>query len=168
MIDTTTEKTTADYDDREARTILAFAAEEFYPDKVAAGKAIDTLLSALGELGTRVPLKGLQIIRDPNKGVVVRTETYLSNRPSVGIMNNENGGIVLIESENGQTKGNHRVANLRFNPLSGSLEGTVDDMFIVPTPGQPRPKRAALAVVLEQAVALLRPKVEAEAASRRR
>jgi hypothetical protein len=156
------------YDDREAKAILAFAAEEFQADTWAAGQAIDALLNSLVDMGTSNPLKGLRIERDRNKGVIVRTETYLSRRPSIGILNNENGGLVLVEFEHGQTVRTQDVENLRFNPIVGRLEGTEDDAFITPTPGEPRPKRAPMAVVLEQAVALLRLKVEAENASRRR
>jgi hypothetical protein len=63
---------------------------------------------------------------------------------------------VLLELENGRSKGSRDVSDLLFNPLTGKFEGTQDDQTIVPIPGATRTKRAATAVVLEQAIKLLK------------
>jgi hypothetical protein len=47
------------------------------------------------------------------------------------------------------------IAGLRFNPVTTMWEGTDDDDFVVPTPGQPRAKRAALAVIIRHVCRML-------------
>ncbi|MBV8757081.1 MAG: hypothetical protein JO257_07400 [Deltaproteobacteria bacterium] len=47
------------------------------------------------------------------------------------------------------------VAGLRFDPSAARWEGVADDAYLVPTPGQPRIKRAAIAVLIENVCTVL-------------
>jgi hypothetical protein len=156
MTATPTQPATQDYDLTEARSLLAFAADEIYPDEAAAGKAVSALLETLQQVGARSTSQGIRIELDRSVGLVVFTGRGTRNRAAVAILDDEHGRIVLVELENGRTKSTRDISKLLFNPLTGMLEGTDDDPVIVPVPGAARAKRAAAAVVLEQAIKFLK------------
>lgn len=127
------------YDDREARTILAAVVEELSPaedkERVALQLAKE-LYSLLSELGFAID----STHKRPEMRVVhprAQTEVWLSWA----------GGDFRVSLDG---KSGEPVA-IRYDPLTKSYIGNEPDSFITPEPGQPRKMRSALAV-LAQAV----------------
>ena len=60
-------------------------------------------------------------------------------------------GVWLTCHENGVflIAGEENPMPLKFNPLTGLIEGEEDDTFRIPSPGEPVPKRSAMAVIIE-------------------
>lgn len=125
------------YDDREARMILAGVVEELSPAEDKERFALQLakeLYALLGELGFAID----STHRQPQMYVV-------HPRKQQGVwLNWAAGGFrVSLDGKSGEP-----VA-IKYDPLTKSYVGNEPDSFITPEPGHPKRMRSALAVLAE-------------------
>jgi hypothetical protein len=136
------------YDADEAIAMMADVAEELAPDVYGHEKAGLALLERLegldGEAGfvTKRESGAIWLILRGRDGNVVGAAKIVR----------EDGKRFTVTSRKGRTV----EVKLRYNRLNVQLEGEDFDAFAVPVPGQPRRRRSALAVVVEQALSMIR------------
>jgi hypothetical protein len=140
----------ATYDTAEALEMLARATQQLLPVhyRRKAVEAADGLLKAILQLNQQT---GIEIrARDNQEGVhcISIGTTY----DAVLLMRDEDGQISLGRW---RPQGWKPVPNLEFNAIASKWEGTKEDTFVVPTPGQPRRRQSAMAAVMEAVVAVL-------------
>jgi hypothetical protein len=150
------------YDSVEALSLLGAKCEELAPDIAGAADAARALHDQIAKLGAEVPNNALEIKYDVNLGVAFRTKVP-RGQPAVALhLQHEHGGpdLRIVDYPSAASV---KITGLRFDPVGRRLEGITEDTSIVPVPGQPRPKRSAMAVVLEQLLAKLSTKIAARA-----
>jgi hypothetical protein len=147
------------YDTAETMAILAVACETIAPDMAAAAKASRALYDQIARLGSSLPA-GLEIKPEGDLGIAFR-RTSRGQRPLALHLQNPQGSSDLHIVDHPRER-YIKIHSLRFDPIVQRLEGTAYDSFAEPTPGKPRLKRSAMAVVVEQVLANLEAKIAAD------
>jgi hypothetical protein len=132
----------APYDTREAIDLLACAAEADQPDRRGKRAAARALLDALLVLSGKTTA---QITKIERREPVVQIGI---GAHYIWIMQGENDGLIVV------SRGSERTAveGIRYNPVTKKFEGEAHDPRVTPIPGEPLPRRSALAVVIEAAL----------------
>jgi hypothetical protein len=133
------------YDDAEALEIIAQAVEELSPDLNRRETAGRELVKAVAEAAQKAGCAVEPVLGD---GLTVA----LPRIGAVQVASPEFGKVLVRPLPNGRAA----EIRLRFNRLSGLLEGDDLDSFRAPAPGSPRLRRSGLAVVMEAVAAGLR------------
>jgi hypothetical protein len=148
-----TENKPASYDTSEALEMLAAFTEKTEPDKGGAKEAAEALLEELYLVGRGVRNSDVEKTRHGDKTAVVVT----TGKTNIWVMHFE-GEIEIFKGANKDYPRNAQKKSLasvlRYNPAKQILEGLEVDLFRTPQQGAPRAQRSALAVVLEQVIAL--------------
>lgn len=141
------------YDDREAKQLLATRAEEVAPSTNAREKAAHLLLDALtklnGTAGTRIESVG-----GGDTTVVMVLKTGAQKQAWV-TWEGERFTVDLFVVQAGKAGKPQDVTGLRFDRLAGEFVSDEEDARLAPKPGEPKPRRSALAVLVEAAIRAL-------------
>jgi hypothetical protein len=134
-----------DYDLEEARQIAKRAAERLRPNPEARDRAASQLLDVVKKIGAEA---GFDVRLKANAGVVeFFHELVGSSRVVVG-HNGANWHCYLVKG-NSSSYAEDAPLPLTYNPGTEMFEGLAADEFRVPSPGQPRSQRSAVAVIME-------------------
>lgn len=134
------------YDDREARWIFAKAAAEIVPAVEGRDRAGIELLGAFIDLVNGC--KGLDAERSQVGG---RTAHVVIPRIAEAWVIYSGEGKFILKADGVEPA----TIQFVYDEVEGKLVGAEDDTYITPTPGEPRAKRSALAVLAEATVDLL-------------
>jgi hypothetical protein len=146
------------YDAREAKRLLSDHLEKHEPSEDAIRRAWETLLSELAstcrDLGMEAELVEPHHLKVRRRAGGMTATALLRDK------------AFLVRAHGEQFTGEDRPMKLRFNRLSGMLEGEGDDISVFPVPGELRPRRSAMAVVTQALVRALDVKDESDASDR--
>lgn len=146
----------AEYDCREARELLGRAAGELARNSMVREAAARACLAAFARL-----VKDL----DP-EGDTLYTRSLTSSVLEFGRVHTTHC-VSLAPRDYGfalrTNAGRESKIRLSYNLSSGLLESQDDDAFFAPTPGTPRNKRSALAVLAQAAIEAVTPAIPQEA-----
>ncbi|HLL53487.1 MAG TPA: hypothetical protein VK447_08080 [Myxococcaceae bacterium] len=146
------------YDAREAKRLLSDHLEKHEPSEDNIRRAWETLLGELAatcrDLGFEAHLVEPHHLKVQRKGGGVKATATLRDKHFV------------VRADGEQLSGEDRPLKLRFNRLTGMLEGEGDEIAIFPTPGELRPRRSAMAVVAQALTRALEVKDEPGASDR--
>jgi hypothetical protein len=137
------------YDAEEAIALMAQTAEDLAPDIFGHEKAALALVERLegldGEAGFSTKREGPTacwlLLRGRDGQVLGAAKVWQHDH-----------GKITVQSRGGRAV----EVTLKYNRLTMQLEGEQLDTFYVPSPGQAPRRRSALAVVVEQALELIR------------
>jgi len=130
------------YDSRETIGLLATALHENVgPDKIGDHSAGNALLDDLLALNGKTRA-AISVARE---GVV---QIQIGSR-RVWVTRGNSDGLVVVSDRSDLPA---RVERIHFDPVSRRFEGNDADPDVAPIPGQPHPRRSALAVVVEAAL----------------
>jgi hypothetical protein len=127
------------YDAREAKRLLSDHLEKHEPDVEGAARAWERLLADFASTCAELKLSATAI--EPDRLRVTRP------KGGVVALAYRKDARFVVKAEGEHFKGEERPLKLRFNRLSGQLEGLSEDTAIIPTPGELRPRRSAMAVL---------------------
>ena len=138
------------YDTREAAHILGVARMKTEHD-AQEGKALEGLLGALRDAAIAAGYSALL-----KKNVLVdSTFLHVSWAPRVGCTFGEKGGRPGVAPSLEPTAELRMIEGIEFDPISGIFVGTEPDEHIVPTPGEPKARRSAVAVAADHIIRLM-------------
>jgi hypothetical protein len=133
------------YDSNEARELLGLAAGESDELRAKRQESARELLAELARLNNVVA--GFGVLPVPST-----TNLFLVLGEKSVYFGWDSGGFKLWRQDEGEADLRRERVPLRYNASWNLFESEQDDPFYVPTPGEPRRKRAALAVIIEAAL----------------
>lgn len=129
------------YDAREAKRLLSDHLEKHEPDVEGATRAWERLLEDFARTCAELKLTATAI--EPGRVRIARP------KGAVVALAYRKDARFVVKAEGEHFKGEERSVKLRFNRLTGQLEGLSEDTTVTPTPGELRPRRSAMAVLAE-------------------
>lgn len=136
---------TVKYDTREAHHLLSVAGSQSDDARRMRNAELPQLLNELVALSA----PGVVIRRHPTAIHDGTLQVFVNGGAAVTIALDYSAGCLIITREAVK-----RQISLVYNTHTKRLEGAEVDQHIVPTPGEPLPRRSAIAVVVEAALAV--------------
>lgn len=138
------------YDTREALQLLSRVSRRDPRTRDIRQMAADQLLQAVLEAASAAGLKARRLAGSDCDFITTADDPY----SGVVIGADDEVGIKLARAT-GSQRADHTQCALEFDAIARKWVGTERDCFLAPVPGEPFPKRSAVAVVAEQIAALL-------------